>query len=298
MATKYSNIQIGDVYQTKYSGMVEVIELSGTRKFFVRFLNTGSTIQVTGKLLESGLLREWTVPVKDSVGMTFETPHYGNFQIVKYGSCTDVTVQFESTGYTAVYSASQIKAGDIRDPLVPTFMNIGIIGEGPYNHTENKSAHTRWMQMIRRCYSDDILFRSYQDKCVYKEWMCFQHFAPWAEAQYGFYITNPVWQLDKDLLIPGNKEYGPEACCFLPKRINTMINRDPVDGYYDCNNDDYGFGYNDTDGTNYKRRFKSQEDGKIWYKENKERVVKEVANQYKNELDPRAYAALQSWQVN
>ncbi len=297
MTTKYSYIKVGDMYQTKYSGMVEVIELSGTRKFFVRFLNTGDTIQVSGKLLESGLLRDWSVPVKDSVGMTFETPQYGNFQIVRYESCTDVTIQFENTGYTTIYSASQIKAGAIKDPFVPTFMNIGYIGEGPYNHTENKSAHTRWMQMIRRCHSEDDIYKSYQDKSVFEGWRCFQNFAPWAEAQKGFHIVDPVWQLDKDLLVPDNKEYGPDACCFLPTRINCMISRTPVDGYYDCKNNDYGFGYNDTDGTNHKRRFKSQEEGKLWYKTQKERVVKEVADQYKNELDSRVYEALYSWQV-
>lgn len=295
---KYSFVKVGDVFETKYSGSVEVIALSGTMKFFVRFLDTGSTIQVTGKLLTSGLLREWSVPVKDSVGKAFETPNYGTFKIVNYSSCTNVTIRFEDTGYTTTYSASQIKSGDMKDPLVPTYMGVGYLGIGPYNPTENKLAHCRWMQMIRRCHSEDDIYKSYEETTVYKEWFCFQDFARWAEVQRGFYIEDAVWHLDKDLLVSGSKEYGPDSCCFLPQRINCMIGRAPVDGYYDSKNNDYGFGYTNTDGTNYKRRFKSQEDGKLWYKENKERVVKEVADQYKNVLDSRVYEALYSWQVN
>lgn len=300
MSSKYDYIQVGDVLETKYSGDVEVVSLSGTRKFFVKFLDTGTIIQVTGKALTSGLAREWIVPIRDSIGMVFETPSLGNFKVLKYEDCKSVTIRFENTGYITKYSASQIKSGDLKDPLAPSMFGVGYLGVGEYSHTNNKVAYFRWAHMLRRCTSDDLsLFRTYQDKEVHERWHNFQNFAEWAERQPGFYVTDPVWQLDKDLLVKGNKVYGPDTCCFIPARLNTMIGRsDDVQGYFDSKNNDYGFGYNDTDGTNYKRRFKNQEEGKLWYKENRERVTKEVADQYKNVLDSRVYKALYLWQVN
>lgn len=52
----------------------------------------------------------------------------------------------------------------------------------------------------------------------------FQSFADWAVQQVGYGV--PGYQLDKDLLVPGNKVYSPENCCFLPAEINSALRRD------------------------------------------------------------------------
>lgn len=52
----------------------------------------------------------------------------------------------------------------------------------------------------------------------------FQHFADWAVQEIGYAV--PGFELDKDLLVPGNKTYSPETCCFLPAQINTALQRD------------------------------------------------------------------------
>ena len=31
------------------------------------------------------------------------------------------------------------------------------------------------------------------------------------------------WQLDKDILIKGNKIYSPDTCCFVPSEINNLF---------------------------------------------------------------------------
>lgn len=85
--------------------------------------------------------------------------------------------------------------------------------------TVNHSAYTAWSNMLRRCYS-----KQYQDKykiyigCkVCDEWIRFSNFHAW-------WKENHVdgWHLDKDLLSPGNKIYGPEFCLYVPMEINEL----------------------------------------------------------------------------
>lgn len=49
----------------------------------------------------------------------------------------------------------------------------------------------------------------------------FQDFAEWCQNQIGY--NKPGFQLDKDILLKGNKEYGKKTCCFVPQRLNALI---------------------------------------------------------------------------
>lgn len=54
-----------------------------------------------------------------------------------------------------------------------------------------------------------------------------QLFIEWCQDQFGYMHkdeTGKFWQLDKDLLVIGNREYSPETCCFVPHRINMILN--------------------------------------------------------------------------
>lgn len=80
--------------------------------------------------------------------------------------------------------------------------------------------YAKWSSMIRRCYSDNHLktHPSYEGCKVCDEWLVFSSFKRWMERQ--------DWsskELDKDLLIKGNKVYSPDACCFLSQSVNSFI---------------------------------------------------------------------------
>lgn len=54
----------------------------------------------------------------------------------------------------------------------------------------------------------------------------YQEFTEWCQDQYGYMNKNPngtFWHVDKDILIPGNKDYSPEACMFVPSRVNNLL---------------------------------------------------------------------------
>lgn len=80
--------------------------------------------------------------------------------------------------------------------------------------------YTQWTGMIKRCYSDHYhkLYPTYKECSVCEEWLLFSAFKNWMETQ--------DWQgkdLDKDILIEGNKIYSPEGCVFVDHHTNNLL---------------------------------------------------------------------------
>lgn len=80
--------------------------------------------------------------------------------------------------------------------------------------------YSSWINMIERCYSEKhkASYPTYAGCSIDADWCSFSAFRKWMESQ--------EWQgmyLDKDILIPGNKLYGPETCVFVPCALNNFI---------------------------------------------------------------------------
>lgn len=88
-----------------------------------------------------------------------------------------------------------------------------VVWECPY--------YKKWTQMLDRCYSPHAhkVNRNYEECSVYSSWLTFSNFKKWMKTQ--------DWEgmdLDKDLLVKGNKIYSPETCTFITPRLNSIIN--------------------------------------------------------------------------
>lgn len=80
--------------------------------------------------------------------------------------------------------------------------------------------YVKWFNMLTRCYSDKFKEKrtSYADCSVASDWLVFSSFKLWMEKQ--------DWagkELDKDLLIQGNKKYSQETCLFIDRSINVLF---------------------------------------------------------------------------
>ena len=77
-----------------------------------------------------------------------------------------------------------------------------------------------WSRMLERCYSAAYQANrpTYRGATVDDRWLLFSRFQEWAED---FYIDGMA--LDKDIISPGNRIYGPEKCCFVPHAINNLL---------------------------------------------------------------------------
>lgn len=80
--------------------------------------------------------------------------------------------------------------------------------------------YARWHMMLNRSYSPKFhaLQPNYTDVSVSEEWRYFSKFKSWMETQDWEGLT-----LDKDILFPGNKIYGPDTCAFVPQGINLLL---------------------------------------------------------------------------
>ena len=149
-------------------------------------------------------------------------------------------------------------------------------------------SYRRWSGMLERCYNSKSLsrFPTYTGCSVCEEWLTFSNFKRWHDDNY-----REGYHMDKDILVQGNKVYGPETCCFVPGRINTMLtDRHNARGNYPLgvtqkvhiNKDGsraitYPARCWGADRKHMHKTFKTPEEAQAWYAETKHAVVCEVA---------------------
>jgi len=77
-----------------------------------------------------------------------------------------------------------------------------------------------WKDMLIRCYSEKWQAKkpTYLGCTVAKEWHSASAFVEWCAVNW-----SEGYQIDKDLLIAGNKHYSPDTCTFLPLQLNTLL---------------------------------------------------------------------------
>ncbi len=246
--------------------------------------------------------------IKD--GDRFLMKENGWLQVVEYVNSKSVNVVFDATGYSTTVEAVQLRRGTVRDYLLPSVYGVGFLGVGRHTaYVNNKASwtYTRWINMLERSYSTGWHAEkpAYIPCTVESHWHNFQNFAEWAEQQVGF--ENTGWQVDKDILKHGNKLYSRDTCCFVPNEINSLL--------IGCVKSSkrgaccIGVTYCKSSGKFHAQC--SRKDSKLSrvgvfsteaeafesYKHNKEIYLKDVANKWKSQIDPRAYEALMNYEV-
>jgi hypothetical protein len=85
---------------------------------------------------------------------------------------------------------------------------------------EKLPSYATWTNMLARCYSPTVQARhpTYIGVTVCPEWLHFSNFKTWFDDNYMH-----GYEMDKDILVPGNRVYGPTTCCYLPGWMNNLI---------------------------------------------------------------------------
>lgn len=154
----------------------------------------------------------------------------------------------------------------------------------------------------------NIRNRAYEDCHISKDFLNFSRFKEWCNNQIGFDSFDEKgkgFQLDKDSLVKGNKIYSEETCCFVPPEINTLLltsrrirGDNPIGVFYHNRDKKYVAKCKVSNKTVHLGYHLTSTDAFYAYKVFKEAYIKEVANKWKDRIDPRVYEALMSWEIS
>ena len=247
------------------------------------------------------------VSYKDCVGKICRSLNSGEFEILKYNDTANVEIQFLKTGFETTVELGNIKNGNVKDRYLPSVYSVGIIG-AKYPSRVNgvlTREYRLWMDMLRQCYSDGFRKKNptYKDCEVSDNFKSYEYFYEWCNEQIGFGVEG--FELDKDLLIKGNKIYNKNTCIFIPSEINLVLTkrttsrgRHLIGVYW---NKKYKAFVAQISRNKGKREhlgyFKTELEAFNAYKKAKEAFVKEQANKWKGKIDERAYEALMAYTV-
>ena len=233
----------------------------------------------------------------------------GDFHIIEDLPNSKVKVRFVETGCESIFDRGNAVGGMVKDVYKRTCHGVGYLGCGDYRRHSTK-AGMYWIFMMDRCYDGiyKTIHPTYEQCLVDDDWHNFQNFSQWCVSQSGYGLSG--YNLDKDLLVKGNKTYSEETCCLIPQEINKAIakqtkfknklpigvsTRDDLNGKFIAR---LSISSGGKSGQKYLGLFNTPEDAFLAYKGEKENHIKLLASNFKENISIKAYEALMNFEVN
>jgi hypothetical protein len=230
--------------------------------------------------------------------------------VVSFKAYRDIQIKWEDEhGYIGTTSSVQLREGSFKNPYAPIVRGVGFLGVGEHKPSHNGKTtreYEAWTAMFTRCYCEEYLveYPTYQLHKVAKIWHNFQNFAGWYKEKAQQVPEGEVWHLDKDIL--KGVDYSPEVCVLVPPRLNMLLVKNDIRRgstligvSYEAKRDKYRARcHNGTRKSQHLGWKQTEQEAFILYKDFKENLVKQLAEEYKDKIDNRAYLALKAFEVN
>lgn len=235
-------------------------------------------------------------------------------KIINYINARNITVQFQDDYHfiTEKRMWREFKEGTIINPYCGSVYGIGFLGTKYPSKIKNEHTleYIIWHSMFVRCYSDisNNIRPTYDHAFVNSKWYNYENFYEWIHSQPNFSVfdKNDKCQLDKDILVKHNKEYGEDKCLLVPQSVNKLFTkREALRGDYpigvyksgnrfvaQCQNMEYGRQV-------YLGSYDTTEQAFIVYKNYKEQLIKKIAKiEYlNNRITKKCYEAMNNYVV-
>ena len=229
-------------------------------------------------------------------------------EIVEYENSRNIKVKFLETGEIVKTTMTRFRMGGVKSHFHPYLCGVGIVGTEKTRDGNGKSlgSYMCWANMIRRCYDKKEWDRhpTYKNCEVCEEWHDYSNFKKWYNENF-YQIKGQRMELDKDILIKGNKIYSPSFCCFVPQEINTLFIKSnsirgqyPIGVHYSKSNNKYIAQLKDGNSNNIiLGKFDTPTEAFYEYKKAKELYIKKIADKYKDEIPKKLYDAIYKYEV-
>lgn len=219
-------------------------------------------------------------------------------KIIEYKKWDDIDVLFIETGYISYgQQYSNFKRGTLKDPYLKTIKGVACVGETSTIDENGKKLKSRevWGDMIKRCYDEKQLKKrpSYIDVTVCDEWLCYANFKEWYDKNI-YEIKDEKVQLDKDILVKGNKIYSPETCIFAPQRINVLFRKfkNEFPTLEERSNGTFAIRVRSNGKSKRISGFETKEKAWDCYLKEKQQIIREVTEEYKDKIPNKLYNRL------
>lgn len=243
---------------------------------------------------------------KIKAGQVFATKEGGSVVVLEYRGCNEILIQHQdSHEYICVAQAKELRVGGIKNPFYPSVYGVGYVGVGQYRVSvggKHMRPYVVWKSMMSRAYCKNFQKsnQTYTGCSVAKVWHNYQKFAAWYEKQPNAYLDG--FDLDKDLIVFGNRVYSPKACSLVPRAVNALLTDSrKARGDLPQGVSRRGKKYQVRMGIDGKHTYigirSTPEEASELYRSEKAKQVKIVAEQYKNALHSKVYKNLMEWEL-
>lgn len=302
MSIKY--YRVGEEKLNIKGNKMKIIKYNGVYDIDVEFENGVIRKNVTYLDFKRGALIN--VDYSKRIGEIRHNSYGSKMTVVDYKDTKNVHIKFDN-GYNTVVVWSNFDKGNIKSPYCKSLNGVGYVGEGEYTYDDKW--YDYWRSMIERVTSNNNgNLRTYIEATLCEDWYNYQNFAKWAEENY-YQVQDLKMELDKDILVKGNKLYSPETCVFVPHNINTLfVKADksrgdlPIGAYWHERDQEYRAqcSYITDKGVRKNKwlgGYDNPEDAYMAYKRFKESHIKDIAEKYKEYIPDKLYKALYKYQV-
>lgn len=190
----------------------------------------------------------------------------------------------------------------------PSIRGTGLfdVGFAPYCNEKPLWQYRVWKNMLERCFSCQFKQDNptYNGVGVCNEWLSFGNFLEWVNNEVGYGGKPSGFELDKDLIVRGNKTYKPDACSFVPSAVNLLLGDNrasrgewPIGVSIHAKSGKFRARIRHDGVEKHLGLFDNPKDTFAAYKIAKEAQIKLVAMQYKEVLKPAVFKSLMNWEV-
>ena len=245
------------------------------------------------------------IPTDVKVGDVMPTTKSGDCLVIKIEGKGRITVVFkENINHDIITDYRTLKAGNILNPYFARYYGIGYLGVGKYRMSKNKQptpSYSAWRFLMMRLFCEKRLLinPTYRGCTICKSWCNFQVFSDWFYSHESYGLG---YELDKDLLISGNRHYSPETCVMIPQEINKALKTAQVNSVVAGvrkrkNTKGYQVRVTEHGKRRHVGEFYTEEEASAAYVKAKEEYIHSLAENWKGKIEERAYQALKSWTV-